>query len=200
MLGEKCKIQKIKNETERCMGGKKKRKSIISPPREPTTNILLWPSKLVLASMPFEEVFPWTAFKHQANFNFISFGKKISSSEKLSLTHFSKALMIKDFFPKSINVWVYIFFQTNNVILTQEFFYKQHEHPSKGDTQEQQLRWWVQRNWLYYSSSIRVYLKSSIIKNPLHIHPNANLHTNQYVKHSLNETNNILYFQSVTLQ
>ena len=57
MLGKKCKIQKIKNETERCMGGKKKRKSIISPPREPTTNILLWPSKLVLASMSFEEVF-----------------------------------------------------------------------------------------------------------------------------------------------
>ena len=58
MLGKKCKIQKIKNETERCMGGeKKRRKFIISPPREPTTNILVWPSKLVLASMSFEEVF-----------------------------------------------------------------------------------------------------------------------------------------------
>ena len=40
------------------MGGeKKRRKFIISPPREPTTNILVWPSKLVLASMSFEEVF-----------------------------------------------------------------------------------------------------------------------------------------------
>ena len=106
--------------------------------------------------------FSWTAFKHQANFNFISFGKKISSSEKLSLTHFSKALMIKYFFPKNINVWVYIFFQINNVILTQEFFYKQHEHPLKGDTQERHLRWWVHRNWLYCSTSISVYLKSSI--------------------------------------
>ena len=164
MLGKKCKIQKIKNETERCMGGKKKRKSIISPPREPTTNILLWPSKLVLASMSFEEVFLELLSNIKQILNFIPFGKKISSSEKLSLTHFSKALMIKDFFPKSINVWVYIFFQTSNVILTQEFFYKQHEHPSKGDTQERQLRWWVQRNWLYYSTSIRVYLKSSIKK------------------------------------
>ena len=144
--------------------------------------------------------FSWTAFKHQAKLKFISFGKKISSSEKLSLTHFSKALMIKDFFPKNINVWVCIFFQTNNVISTQEFFYKQHEHPSRGDTQERQLRWWVQRNWLYCSTSISIYLKSSIIKNALHIHLSANLRTNQYAKHSLNETNNTLYFQSVTLQ
>ena len=185
-------------ETERCMGGEKKRsKFIISPPREPTTNILVWPSKLVLASCLLRMFF-LNCF--QANFNFIPFGKKISSSEKLSLTHLSKALLIKDFFPKSINIWVYIFFQTDNVIMTQEFFYKQHEHPSKGDTQERQLRRWVQRNWLSYSTSFRVYLKSSIIKNALHIHLNANLRTNQYVKHSLNETNNTLYFQSVTLQ
>ena len=40
------------------MGGKKKRrKSIISPPRESIANILVLPSKLVPAYMSFEGVF-----------------------------------------------------------------------------------------------------------------------------------------------
>ena len=58
------------------MGGKKKRrKSIISPPRESIANILVLPSKLVPAYMSFEGVFSWTAFK-QTDFTFIPSGRK----------------------------------------------------------------------------------------------------------------------------
>lgn len=136
-----------KNETEKWLDGKKrrKRKSVISPPREPIANISVLPPWLVLAKTcmyggSFLKCF-WVSdllLIHLETNQFFW---------ELSLTHSQRqtALMTKDFFPSSIiQMFDYVaFFKLIRSFWPRKSFTNNMNILQK-ETLEWQLRWWIQ--------------------------------------------------------